>query len=87
MGLVAAVTEIVGLLRDAARMVKDLEAEVSRLRKEVSDLRVQVHNMEEDWALHSCKEDVFEDWQALLLDYRSGLRDKDELLDGTVGRR
>jgi len=48
---------------------------------------VQVLNMEEDWALHSCKEDVFEDWQALLLDYRSGLRDKDELLDGTVGRR
>jgi hypothetical protein len=78
---------IVELLRDAAKAVKELGEENARLRKLVTDLTMQVDGMEEEWALHSCKEEVYEEWEALLLDFRSGLRDENELLEGTVGRR
>jgi predicted nucleic acid-binding Zn-ribbon protein len=88
-GLVAAVdgSPIVGLLRDAARLVKTLEAENERLRREVSELTMALQYMEEDWATHSCRLEDFEDCLQQLRDFRSGITDADELLDGTVGRQ
>jgi hypothetical protein len=78
---------IIELLRQAAQAVKDLVADNERLRKENLDLTMQLDGMEEEWVTHSCKEDIFGEWEALLLDFRSGLRDEGELLEGTVGRR
>jgi len=78
---------IIGLLRDAARAVQELDADNRRLRKRVGELEMTLHCMEEDFAMHSCHAEDWEDVQALLLDFRSGIKDEDELLEATVGRR
>jgi hypothetical protein len=81
------VAEIIELLRSAAFAVRELGADNQRLRKEITDLTMRLDGMEEDWASHSCRQEDFEDWQELLLNFRSGIADEGELLEGTVGRR
>jgi len=81
------VAEVIELLGNAARAVRELGAENQRLLKEVTDLTMRLDGMEEDWAMHSCHAEDYEDMLELLLNFRSGIADEDELLDGTVGRR
>jgi len=78
--------EIVDLLRQAATRIVKLGDELEAVRAEMATLQHQNANFEEQWALRETHEEQFEEWTELLLNFKSGIADKDELLAGTVGR-
>jgi hypothetical protein len=78
--------EIIELLRKAAMMVRDLGDELEAVRVRVASLEHQGANFEEYIARTETHEEEFEQWHELLLNFRSGIADADELLAGTVGR-
>jgi hypothetical protein len=85
------VNELIALMREVAvRLVKlgdDFEAAIEAAKLENETLHAQVASMEEQWHFAELHEEQFEDWQELLLNFRSGVVDQGELLEGTVGRR
>lgn len=78
--------EIIGMLREAAMRIKQLGDEYERVKAEVASLQHQNANFEEQFASMSVHEEEFEEWQELLLNFKSGIIDQGELITGTVGR-
>jgi hypothetical protein len=86
-----AANEIVELLRQVAHKVIALgDGAVTRctqLEEELDNERHDHAALQEQWAVATLHEEEFAEWEGLLLDFRSGIRDRDELLAGTVGVR
>jgi hypothetical protein len=78
--------EIVELLRQAAHKIIELDNKCARTENELVDVRRRFAVLEENYVQLTEYGEVHEAWEGLLLDFRSGIRDKDELLTGTVGR-
>ena len=78
--------EIIGLLREVAVRLVKLGDAYEALKVEHEAKCQQLASMEEHWAHAELHEEQFEDWQELLLNFRSGIVDQDEVLAGTVGR-
>jgi flagellar motility protein MotE (MotC chaperone) len=78
--------EIIELLREAAVRLVKLGDELESTKQDLATVRQQHAVLEEQWALVQTHEEQFEDWQELLLNFKSGIADKDEVLAGTVGR-
>ncbi len=76
--------EIIGALREAATGIKALGDEIERVENDRDEALDRLEDMrrEADGARSTLAE-----WTELLHDFRSGIRDRDELLDGTIGRR
>jgi hypothetical protein len=79
--------EIVELLRQAAHKIIELGDSLEREIQDHAQTRIQYNMLTEEWALASNHEEVFEEWQELLLNFRSGIVDEGELFAGTVGAR
>jgi hypothetical protein len=65
-------------LRDTAKALKELG-------DEVLELRSQLASMEEESVATETVSETFEQWTEVLEDFRRGIRDRDELLERTVG--
>ena len=78
--------EIIALLREAAVRLVKLGDAYEGLKADYHTKCQQLASMEEHWAHAELHEEQFEDWQELLLNFRSGIVDQRELLAGTVGR-
>lgn len=79
--------EIVELLRQAAHKIIELGNKCALTEDKLVEQQRQRAMYEEDWQRLHDWEDQMRDWSELLEDFRSGIRDKDELLAGTVGGR
>ena len=78
--------EIVELLRQAAHKIIELGNRCARTEDELTEERRRRHMYEEDWhRLHDWEDQMLK-WSELLEDFDRGIRDREELLAGTVGR-
>lgn len=82
----ALANEIVELLRQAARKIIELGDRCARTENALADAQRRASTYEEDWHRNADVRDEHEVWADLLADFRSGIRDREELLEGTVGR-
>ena len=82
----AEANEIIEALRNVAQMIVNYGNSFHAMFKENEAMRSQISSMEEVLARCDFDEETHQSWEELLLDFRSGVRDKDELLAGTVGK-
>lgn len=79
-----AANDLISGLRVAAKEIKSLGDECIRLQRELDAAR---YAGSEDREAVKALSDELDTWRELLVDFRSGIRDGDELLDKTIGRR
>jgi hypothetical protein len=78
--------EIVELLRQAARKIIELGDKCARAEADALSERQRATMYEEDWHHNADAREEHAAWADLLADFRSGIRDREELLEATVGR-
>jgi chromosome segregation ATPase len=79
-------SEAIGHLREAAIAMKEVGDDLAKADKQVDELKAQIADWEERLTEMEDASDKLAAWEELLCDFKSGIRDRDELLAGTVGR-
>lgn len=75
--------EIIGALREAAQKVKALGDENKTLQDRADDALEHLADAKAEGKDATSR---LAEWSDLLRDFRSGIRDRDELIENTVGR-
>lgn len=75
--------DLIGSLRETAQGIKALGDENEHLREEKDGLMGELHAARTDEERAGAELD---EWRELLEDFRRGIRDRDELIEQTIGR-